>query len=152
MADKSGGKGTLDRILGLFSDIRPGESGAVILMLLNIFLILAGYYMIKTTREPLILLGGGATVKTYSSGAQAFIMMIFIPLYGWFASKVKRKTLIISLTLLFVVNIEMFTLGVALKIPYIGVAFYIWVGFFSVTIIAQRTYFPSISVIHECIR
>ena len=137
MADKSGGKGTLDRILGLFSDIRPGESGAVILMLLNIFLILASYYMIKTTREPLILLGGGAAVKTYSAGAQAFIMMIFIPLYGWFASKVKRKTLIVSLTLLFVINIEMFTLGVAFKIPYIGVAFYIWVGFFSVTIIAQ---------------
>jgi len=135
--DPSNRRGAWDRFLGLFSDIRPGESGTVILLLVNIFLVLACYYIIKTTREPLILLGGGAEVKSYSAGGQAVVMMLFIPLYGWFASRVNRKVLIFSVTIMFVVMIELFALGTSLEMPYIGIVFYIWVGFFSLTIIAQ---------------
>ena len=45
----------LDRLLGVFSDVRAGEGGRALLMLANIFLILVCYYVIKTVREPLIL-------------------------------------------------------------------------------------------------
>ncbi len=47
--------GPLDRLLGVFSDVRPGEGARALLMLANIFLILVCYYIIKTVREPLIL-------------------------------------------------------------------------------------------------
>jgi AAA family ATP:ADP antiporter len=64
-------------------------------------------------------------------------MMAFIPLYGWFSSRVDRFKLIIGVSLFFVINIEVFSLAVGANIPHVGVLFYIWVGFFSLTVIAQ---------------
>jgi AAA family ATP:ADP antiporter len=63
--------------------------------------------------------------------------MFFIPLYSWFASKVDRARLIFGVTLFFIANIELFWLGARLGIPYLGVAFFIWVGIFNNAIIAQ---------------
>jgi AAA family ATP:ADP antiporter len=40
-------------------------------------------------------------------------------------------------TLFFIVNIELFWLGAKLGVPYLGVAFFIWVGVFSNAVIAQ---------------
>ena len=65
----------LDRFLRLFSDVRSGESVTVLLMLVNIFLVLVCYYVIKTIREPLILVEGGAVGKSYSSAGQAMVLM-----------------------------------------------------------------------------
>ena len=121
----------------LFGDVRTGESVTALLLLLNIFLILAGYYICKTVREPLILAGGGAEVKSYAAAGQALVLMGFIPLYGWFASRVDRGRLILGVTLFFIVNIELFWLGAKAGIPYLGVAFFIWVGIFNNAVIAQ---------------
>ena len=123
--------------LSLFGDIKAGESGTVTLMLLNIFLILAGYYICKTVREPLILAGGGAEVKSYAAAGQAVVLMGFIPLYSWFASRVDRVRLIFGVTLFFILNVELFWLLVRMRVPYVGVAFFIWVGIFNNAIIAQ---------------
>src|SRR4029077_4597901 len=37
----------------------------------------------------------------------------------------------------FVVNIELFALAVAAQVPYVGVAFFIWVGIFNISLVAQ---------------
>jgi len=64
-----GDRGPLDRILNIFADVRAGEGLTAILLMFNIFLLLAGYYLLKTIREPLILAspGGGAEVKSYAA-------------------------------------------------------------------------------------
>ena len=129
--------GPLERLLGIFGDVRGGEAGTVLLLLLNVFLILGGYQVCKVAREPLILATGGAEVKSYAAAGQAVVLMFFIPLYSWFASKVDRARLIFGVTLFFIVNIELFWLGARLGIPYLGVAFFIWVGIFNNAIIAQ---------------
>lgn len=158
MTEASGGEagavtglrpGQLDRILGLFSDVHPGEGARALLMLANIFLILVSYYVIKTVREPLILttdvpewlhrlgIKGPAEVKTYASAGQALILMGFVPAYSWFASQVDRMKLVLGVTAFFVANIVLFALAVEAGVDHIGVFFYIWVGFFSLSIIAQ---------------
>src|SRR5262245_29414607 len=109
----------LDRFLHIFGDVRSGESGTALLMLTNIFLILTGYYICKTVREPLILASGGAEVKSYSAAGQALVLMAFIPLYSWFASKVDRARLIFGITLFFILNLELFWLGARLGVPYL---------------------------------
>jgi AAA family ATP:ADP antiporter len=129
--------GLLDRLLRVFGDVQAGESVTAVLMLTNIFLILAGYYIAKTVREPLILASGGAEAKSYAAAGMALVLMGFIPLYSWFASKVDRIRLIFGLLLFFIVNIEMFWLGAHLGVPYLGVAFFIWVGIFNNAIVAQ---------------
>jgi ATP:ADP antiporter, AAA family len=125
-------------ILGLFGDVRPGEAGAVFLMLLNITIILICYYIIKVVREPLILeLPGGEKLKSYAAAGQALVLMGYVPLYAWFSSKVNRKKLIMGVNIFFLACIEIFAFAVRMKVPYIGVAFFIWVGIFSLSLIAQ---------------
>jgi AAA family ATP:ADP antiporter len=142
-------RGWLERALGLFSDVRPGEEARALLMLANIFMILVSYYVIKTVREPLILttevpewlhrlgIKGPAEVKTYASAGQALILMGFVPAYSWFASRVDRMKLVLGVTAFFVANIVAFALAVEAEVDHIGVFFYIWVGFFSLSVIAQ---------------
>ena len=141
--------GILDRLLGLFSQVFPGEGRRAFLMLLNVFLILVAYYIIKTVREPLILaaevpgflralgIEGAAEVKTYAAAGQALVLMAFVPAYGWLSSRVSRLKLIFSVTLFFVANIVAFAVAVHADLAAVGVIFYIWVGFFSLSIIAQ---------------
>lgn len=141
--------GLLDRLLGIFSDVHPGEGARALLMLANIFLILVAYYVLKTVREPLILgaevpdflerlgIRGPAEVKTYAAAGQALVLMAFVPAYSWFAARVSRMKLIVGVTIFFAVNILGFALSVAAGVRFVGIAFYVWVGFFSLSIIAQ---------------
>ena len=130
-------KSWLDRALSLFTDVRAGEGATAVLMLVNIFLLLICYSVIKTVREPLILLGGGAEVRSYAAAGQALLLMGFVPLYSWFASRVDRAKLLVGITLFFIVCIELFATAVVARVPYVGVAFFIWVGIFNISLVAQ---------------
>ena len=125
---------SLDRLLGLFSEVHPGEGARALLMLVNVFLILVSYYVIKTVREPLILgtevpgflkalgIKSAAEVKTFAAAGQALVLMAFVPAYGWFASRVDRMKLILGVTLFFVANILAFAVAVHAGVPFIGIA------------------------------
>ncbi len=128
--------GVLEWLLRPFTDVEPGEAGTALLMFLNLFLLLLGYYVLRTVREPLIL-ASGAEVKSYASAGQAAALIGFVPLYGWFSSKVDRMKLIVGFILFFVVDIEIFSWAGRAGLPYVGIAFYIWVGIFSLATIAQ---------------
>ena len=131
------GKSWLDRSLSIFADVRAGEGATALLMLANIFLLLVCYSVIKTVREPLILLGGGAEVRSYAAAGQALILIGFVPLYSWFATRVDRARLLVGVTLFFIVCVELFAMAVAARVPFVGVAFFIWVGIFNVSLVAQ---------------
>ena len=115
-------KGPLEKFLSLFADVRAGEGLGALILMVNIFLLLAAYYLLKTAREPLVLTEGGAAVKSYSSAGQAALLMLLVPLYGLVAAKVNRVRLIVGLLLFFALNLLGFqTLGFAGQ--KIGVAF-----------------------------
>jgi ATP:ADP antiporter, AAA family len=126
-----------DRLLRPFGDVRQGEGRTVLTLLGTLFAILCGYYICKTVREPLILADRGAEVKAYASGLQALVLMAAVPAYSVVAAHVSRRTLVLGLTLFFVVNLEIFwLLGVA-GVPWLGVAFFVWVGVFNNAVVAQ---------------
>ena len=130
-------RGVLDRMLNLFADVRGGEGVTAVLLMLNIFLLLAAYYLLKTIREPLILtVPGGAEVKSYSAAAIAGLLMILVPVYSALASRVSRVPLINGVTAFFILCLVAFFFlnqaGVAIGIP-----FFIWVGIFNLMVIAQ---------------
>ncbi|HEV8392913.1 MAG TPA: hypothetical protein VGQ37_01510 [Vicinamibacterales bacterium] len=127
----------LDRVLSVFADVRPGEGVTALLMLANIFLLLVCYSIIKTVREPLILLGGGAEVRSYAAAGQAILLMGFVPLYSWVASKARRMTLVVGATVFFLACIELFAAAVTARMPYVGVGFFVWVGIFNISLVAQ---------------
>jgi AAA family ATP:ADP antiporter len=130
-------KSPLDRLLGVFADVHSGEGVTALLLMLNIFLLLAAYYLLKTIREPLILsVPGGAEVKSYSAAATAGLLMLLVPLYSAVASRVSRVKLINGVTLFFMACLVAFFALSQAGVP-IGVAFFIWVGIFSLMVIAQ---------------
>jgi AAA family ATP:ADP antiporter len=116
--------GSLERLLRVFTDVEAGEAGTALLMFLNLFLLLVGYYVLRTVREPLIL-KSGAEVASYSSAGQALTLMGFVPLYGWFSSKVNRSKLILGFILFFVACIEIFFFAGHADVPHVAVVYYI---------------------------
>ena len=127
----------LARLLRPFARVEPGEGGTVLLLMVTLFLLLTSYYLLKTVREPLILVGGGAEVKSYAAAAQAILLLLIVPAYSALVNRVGRVRLINRIGLFFVGNIALFYLLARLHVPYLGVPFFIWVGIFSLMVIAQ---------------
>jgi AAA family ATP:ADP antiporter len=123
-------------LLSLFGDVRPGEAITALLLTANIFLVLTAYYLLKVAREPLILLGGGAEVKSYAAVGQAILLVFVSNLYGWLAARVRPFVLIAGVTLFFAGNLVLFWALGARGVP-LGVPFFLWVGIFNLVTVAQ---------------
>jgi len=105
-------------------------------MALCAFLLLTAYYLLKTVREPLILLQGGAEVKLYARAGQALLMVGVVFLYGELARRVGRMKLLSFVFLFFISNLAVFALRATTDVA-IGLPFFLWVGVFSYTVVAQ---------------
>ena len=137
MADR---ESRIDRKLSVllrpFAKVEPAEAITVSALTFTVFLLLSAYYLLKTAREPLILLHGGAEVKSYAAAGQAVLLLGFVQVYGWVAKKVGRMRLLLGVYLFFVSNLILFAVltraGLAIAVP-----FYLWVGVYNYTSIAQ---------------
>ncbi len=130
-------KGLLDSLLSVFADVKAGEGVTALILMADVFLLLVAYYLLKTVREPLILEGGGVELKNYATACQAVALMAFIPAYAALTKRLKRMTLITVTLVFFASNLVLFWVLALLKVPYIGFAFFVWLGCFSLTVIAQ---------------
>lgn len=129
-------KGLLERLLSPIADVHRGEGVSALLMTATMFLLLSGYYLLKTAREGFILSEGGAEVKSYSSAGQAVLLLLLVPAYGAIASRVSRIQLIQWVTLFFAGNLCLFLLALSAGL-HIGIIYFLWVGIFNVMVIAQ---------------
>src|SRR5882672_5134299 len=118
------------RLFRPIAKVEPEEVGVTAAMTLTVFLVLLAYYLLKTAREPLILLHGGAEVKSYASAGQSLIFLLATPVYNAVAKKAGRMKLVASVYLFFASNLVLFALA-AHTHANIGVAFYLWVGVFN---------------------
>lgn len=145
-------KGPLDVVLSLFADVKAGEGVNALVLMLDVMLLLIAYYLLKTVREPLILKGGGVEAKNYATILQAVVLMGFVPLYALLTKRLKRMTLVTVTHLFFAANLVIFwILGLINDkysatlpdgsfqpvIPGLGGIFFVWLGMFSLVIIAQ---------------
>ena len=126
----------LARLLRPFSKVQPHEAATVVLMTLCAFVLLSAYYLLKTVREPLVLLHGGAEVKLYLRAGQAVLMLGVVHLYGRLARRVGRTKLLASVFLFFIANLAIFAVLARAGVE-IGLPFFLWVGVFSYTVVAQ---------------
>jgi AAA family ATP:ADP antiporter len=129
-------KNLLERVLSVFADVRAGEGASTVLLAVNVFLLLAGYSLMKPARDGLILTEGGAEVASYSAAAQAVLLMGAVPLYGWLGTRVGRIKLISIVMTFFSVTLVGFYLGGVAGLRE-GVAFYVWIGLINVFIVSQ---------------
>jgi len=129
-------KSMLERALSVFADVRSGEGISTLLLALNIFLLLAGYSLMKPARDGLVLTEGGAEVASYSAAAQAVLLMAAVPFYGWLGTRVVRIKLITIVMVFFSATLLAFYAGGVAGLRE-GVAFYVWIGLINVFIVSQ---------------
>lgn len=137
---------SLDRFLGLFANVKEREGVTSLILVANIFLILMAYYFIKPVREGWlsVSLFQGFTqleVKAYSAFGQSLLLIAVLPIYAKLATIWTRRDLIVRSGLFFsLVLVAFWTVQPGLiwdEVAYAGVAFYLFVGIFSVTLVAQ---------------
>ena len=126
----------LATLLRPFAVVESDEAVTAVVMTLTVFVLLTSYYILKTAREPLILLQGGAAVKAYAAAGQSVLLLPVIAAYTALAKRVGRMKLLASVYLFFLSNLLVFAFVAKIGLP-IGVVFYLWVGIFNVTVIAQ---------------
>ena len=92
----------------------------------------------RARREALIPSSpGGAELKSYTALGMAILLVFLVPAYGRLASRVDRLRLISWVTVFFIACLAgFFVLGRA-HTPYLGIAFFLWVGIFNLMIVAQ---------------
>ncbi len=135
-------KHLLDRFLGIFAEVRAGEGLAAVLLFVNVLLIMASYYVLKTVRQGLIIGGGGmfgldgAELKAYASAGMAFLLLGVVPAYGRLASRVVRIKLLNYSVASVIVSLAIF-FALANAGVEVALAFYLWLGIVNVFLIAQ---------------
>jgi AAA family ATP:ADP antiporter len=126
-----------EEALRAFADVRGGEGLTAVLLGFSLFVGLFGYYLLKTVREPWVLATGGAELRSYATGFQAVVLMGLLPLYAWVARRVSRTQLVLGTSAFFLVCIEVFSVLAWLRVPYVGLVFYVWLGIYVLTSVAQ---------------
>lgn len=129
----------LDKALRLVTDVRPGEGPTAILLAINVFMLLAAYYVIRPVRDSLIAEGVGAVGQAYMYGVIVVLLAIAVPIYGKVANRMPRRRLINVVTLFFAANLGIFYFIFQLGMPkYVqGIVFFLWGSVFNVMVIAQ---------------
>ena len=143
---------SLERFLRLFARVRPNEGATSLILATNLFLILMAYYFIKPVREGWlsISLFRGLTsleLKAYSAFGQSLLLLAVLPVYAALAAIWTRRQLIVRTSGAVVVFLVGFWLVqpelIWDEVPFAGIAFYMFVGIVSVTLVAQFWSFAS---------
>jgi AAA family ATP:ADP antiporter len=130
------GKSAVERFLSVFATVHRGEGITALLLMLNVFLLLTAYYIIKPVREALILGSAGAEIKSYAGAGQALLFLVIVPLYSAYASRTNRVRLINGVIAFFISNLVIFYVLGRLQFQ-LGVVFFLWVGLFNLMLVAQ---------------
>lgn len=128
-----------ERFLSLFTALRPGEGSSAVRLCLQSFVIMFAYYLLKVIREPLILADGSAELKAYSTALQAVLLMLIVPLFAKAYQQVRsleeKHHLFRNTLLFFITNLALFGILYSVGVS-IAIAFYVWLGIFSVMVLA----------------
>ncbi|HEK1689265.1 TPA: MFS transporter [Pseudomonas putida] len=118
-------------------NIQPGEAPAVAGGLALFYLLFTGYFMLRPVRETMGVAGGVDNLQWLFTGT--FIAtLICLPLFGWLASKVRRRHILPWTYGFFASNLLLFALLFASKPDDLwnARAFYIWLSVFNLLTIS----------------
>jgi len=127
------------KILRIFTVVHPGEALTAFLLMINVFLLLAAYYIIKPIRDALMLEEWPPEIKSYLSAAIAVLLIFVVKIFSRIASRFPRQKLITWVTLFFISNLGLFYVLYLLGVGpgAMGIIFFLWVGIFNLIVVAQ---------------
>jgi len=118
-------------------NIQPGEGPAVLAGLLLFYLLFTGYFMLRPVRETMGVAGGVENLQWLFTGT--FIATLAcLPLFGWLASKVRRRHILPWTYGFFASNLLLFAALFAVDPEDLwnARAFYIWLSVFNLLTIS----------------
>ncbi len=136
-ADRNSTINTIVRLLGL----RPGEFFAAAWSFTYFFSILSAYYMLRSVREAMAIMGGTQNIPWLFTGTFV-VMLLATPLFGWVASRYSRKQFLPWVYYFFVFNILIFfslftyVLRNDLETVWIARAFFVWLSVFNLFVVS----------------
>jgi len=136
MSDPSTPLSPFERLLTLFTRMRPGEGRSVLLFFTHGFLLLFSYMIVKALREALILTKFPAEVRAYAVAVIALVLMLVIPIYGAVRRRLDGARLLQAITIFFALSMLVFVY-VAHNGVNIAFAFFVWVSIYGVMVVAQ---------------
>ena len=136
MGGRLSGRPRHERFLRSVTRLEAGEGRCLALFFGYAFLLLVAYYIVRTLREPLLLVDASAEVKTYASAIAALALLLLVPLYGAAFRRTDRNQLVRWVTGFFIATLGALYLAGRSGVD-IGFAYYVWAGIFGVTIVAQ---------------
>jgi len=125
-----------ERLLRIFTKVRPGEGRTVALFFLQGFLLLFSYYIIRALREGFILTGHSAAARSYAVAVAAGVLMLVIPLYSALRRRFDPERLVPAISIFFVSNLVIFYVLWLREIDF-GFFFFVWVGLFGLLVSSQ---------------
>ncbi len=127
------------RLFRLFTIVHPGEVTKALLLFINSFLIMFGYYQIKAVREGLLLAAHPAKIKSFLAIPQAIILIFVVKAFVKIASRYPRHILITYVTLFCISNLILFNImnWAGVSVAIMGIVFFIWIGMYNLLIPAQ---------------
>jgi AAA family ATP:ADP antiporter len=139
------GLSPFERLLTLFTRVRPGEGRSAFLFFLHGFLLLFSYQVVKALREAFMLTKYSAEVRAYAVALIALILMLLVPLYGAVRRRLDGERLLRAVTAFFAANLLLFWAAALAGLP-IAFPFFIWVSIFGVMVVAQLWAFAADSL------
>jgi AAA family ATP:ADP antiporter len=135
LTDNSG-LSPFERLLTLFTRVRPGEGRSTFLFFLHGFLLLFSYFIVRVLRDAFILTDYSAEVRSYGYAVVALVRMFVVPAYGAVRRRLDGARLLQAVTLFFALNMLGFSAA-----AYFGSStsftFFVWVSIFGTMMIAQ---------------
>jgi AAA family ATP:ADP antiporter len=135
LTDQSG-LSPFERLLTLFTRVRPGEGRSAFLFFAHGFLMLFSYQVVKALREAFMLVKFTAEVRSYAVAVIALLLMVLVPVYGRVRRQLDGERLLRAVTAFFALNLLAFAAAAAAGAS-IAFSFFVWVSIFGVVVIAQ---------------
>lgn len=128
-------------LFGRLLGVRPEEYVPVAWSFAYFFCVLSSYYFLRPIRETMAVGSGANTVPNLFT-ATFVLMMIAVPIFGWFASRYPRRVMLpwvyaffISNVLVFWYLFAMFDEGTTDQI-WLGRAFFVWLSVFNLFVVS----------------
>jgi AAA family ATP:ADP antiporter len=124
-----------------FLGIRRGEAAAVAWSFVYFFSLLSAYYMLRSVREAMAIMGGTHNIPWLFTGTFV-VMMLATPVFGWVASRYPRKVFLPWVYYFFIINILIFFAAFTYALQsgresvWIARAFFVWLSVFNLFVVS----------------
>lgn len=123
--------------LGRLFNVQAREAPVLIAGVLMFFLLFAGYFMLRPVRETMGVAGGVNQLQWLFTGTFVVTLLV-LPLFGWAASRVRRRRIQAWTYGFFTTHLLAFALALTLQPDnaWVARAFFIWLSVFNLLVIS----------------